>query len=79
MKVGFVGLGRMGQAMTRRLLDGGHEVGVYNRTADKLKPLIDLGANRRRRSKRRQASALRYLRCYPMTPHCSTSLNNQAD
>ena len=44
MRVGFVGLGRMGQAMTRRLLDGGHEVGVYNRTADKLKPLIDLGA-----------------------------------
>jgi 3-hydroxyisobutyrate dehydrogenase-like beta-hydroxyacid dehydrogenase len=44
MKVGFVGLGRMGQAMTRRLLDGGHEVGVYNRTADKLKPVIDLGA-----------------------------------
>jgi len=44
MKVGFVGLGRMGQAMTRRLLDGGHEVGVHNRTADKLKPLLDLGA-----------------------------------
>src|SRR5271170_2665376 len=44
MKVGFVGLGRMGQAMTRRLLEGGHEVGVFNRTADKLKPLTDLGA-----------------------------------
>ena len=44
MKVGFVGLGRMGQAMTQRLLAGGHEVGVYNRTAEKLKPLLDLGA-----------------------------------
>ena len=44
MKVGFVGLGRMGQAMTQRLLGGGHEVGVYNRTAEKLKPLLDLGA-----------------------------------
>ena len=40
MKVGFIGLGRMGQAMARRLIDGGHEVGVYNRTAEKLKPLV---------------------------------------
>jgi 3-hydroxyisobutyrate dehydrogenase-like beta-hydroxyacid dehydrogenase len=44
MKVGFVGLGRMGQAMAQRLLGGGHEVGVYNRTAEKVKPLLDLGA-----------------------------------
>jgi 3-hydroxyisobutyrate dehydrogenase-like beta-hydroxyacid dehydrogenase len=44
MKAGFIGLGRMGQAMARRLLDGGHDLGVYNRTADKLKPLIALGA-----------------------------------
>jgi 3-hydroxyisobutyrate dehydrogenase-like beta-hydroxyacid dehydrogenase len=44
MKVGFIGLGRMGEAMTRRLLDGGHEVGVYNRTPAKLKPLTDAGA-----------------------------------
>ena len=41
MKVGFIGLGRMGEAMARRLLEGGHEVGVYNRTAEKMKPLID--------------------------------------
>jgi len=44
MRVGFVGLGRMGQVMTRRLLDGGHEVGVYNRTPEKKKPLVELGA-----------------------------------
>ena len=44
MKAGFIGLGRMGQAMARRLLDNGHDLGVYNRTADKLKPLIGLGA-----------------------------------
>jgi 3-hydroxyisobutyrate dehydrogenase-like beta-hydroxyacid dehydrogenase len=44
MKVGFVGLGRMGSAMVGRLLAGGHEVGVYNRTPAKLKPLIDAGA-----------------------------------
>jgi len=44
MKAGFIGLGRMGQAMARRILDAGHKLGVYNRTAEKLKPLIDLGA-----------------------------------
>ena len=44
MKVGFIGLGRMGQVMTRRLIDAGHEVGVFNRTPGKLKPLTDAGA-----------------------------------
>ena len=44
MKVGFIGLGRMGSAMTRRLIEGGHEVGLYNRTPEKLKDLIALGA-----------------------------------
>ena len=44
MKVGFIGLGRMGQAMAGRLIEGGHEVGVFNRTAEKLKPLIERGA-----------------------------------
>ena len=44
MKVGFIGLGRMGEAMARRLIDGGHDVGVYNRTTEKLKPLTDHGA-----------------------------------
>ena len=32
MKVGFIGTGRMGGAMVRRLLDAKHDVGVYNRT-----------------------------------------------
>ena len=44
MKVGFIGLGRMGQVMARRLIDAGHEVGVYNRTPEKIKPLTDAGA-----------------------------------
>jgi 3-hydroxyisobutyrate dehydrogenase-like beta-hydroxyacid dehydrogenase len=44
MKIGFIGTGRMGEAMVRRLIAAGHEVGVYNRTVSKLKPLEDLGA-----------------------------------
>jgi 3-hydroxyisobutyrate dehydrogenase-like beta-hydroxyacid dehydrogenase len=44
MQVGFIGLGRMGQVMARRILDGGHDLGVYNRTPDKIKALAGLGA-----------------------------------
>ena len=44
MKVGSIGLGRMGDVMVRRLIDAGHEVGVYNRTPEKMKPLTDAGA-----------------------------------
>lgn len=44
MKVGFLGLGAMGQAMARRLLDAGHDLAVYNRTADKAAGLVAGGA-----------------------------------
>src|SRR5437667_1479775 len=30
MKVGFIGLGRMGKGMARRILDGGHDLAVYD-------------------------------------------------
>jgi 3-hydroxyisobutyrate dehydrogenase-like beta-hydroxyacid dehydrogenase len=44
MKVAFIGLGRMGQAMSRRLLEAGHDLAVYNRTLDKAKSLAAAGA-----------------------------------
>ena len=44
MQVGFIGLGRMGQVMARRILDGGHDVGMFNRTREKTKTLSDHGA-----------------------------------
>ena len=44
MKVGFIGLGRMGSGMAERLLQAGLELTVYNRTPDKVKPLVMLGA-----------------------------------
>jgi 3-hydroxyisobutyrate dehydrogenase-like beta-hydroxyacid dehydrogenase len=44
MKVGFIGLGRMGQVMAARVLDAGHELAVYNRTADKTGELAGRGA-----------------------------------
>jgi 3-hydroxyisobutyrate dehydrogenase-like beta-hydroxyacid dehydrogenase len=44
MKVGFIGLGRMGSAMARRLCEARHDVAVYNRTPEKAKTLADAGA-----------------------------------
>ncbi len=44
MKVGFIGLGRMGQGMARRVLDAGNDLIVYNRTPEKAKDLGDAGA-----------------------------------
>jgi 3-hydroxyisobutyrate dehydrogenase-like beta-hydroxyacid dehydrogenase len=44
MRVGFIGLGRMGAGMAANLLKAGHEVTVYNRTPDKVQPLVEQGA-----------------------------------
>ena len=44
MKVGFVGLGRMGMGMAASLLRAGHEVTVYNRTPGKAQALVEQGA-----------------------------------
>ena len=44
MRIGIAGLGRMGEAIGLRLIECGHELWVWNRTADKTKPLIDAGA-----------------------------------
>lgn len=44
MKLGVVGIGRMGAALTTRLLGLGHEVTVWNRTPDKTRPLVAAGA-----------------------------------
>ncbi|WP_375772067.1 NAD(P)-dependent oxidoreductase [Archangium gephyra] len=44
MKVGFVGLGNMGQPMARNLRAAGHELAVYNRTRAKAEPLRQQGA-----------------------------------
>jgi 3-hydroxyisobutyrate dehydrogenase-like beta-hydroxyacid dehydrogenase len=42
--VAFIGVGGMGSRMARRLLDAGHDLSVWNRTLEKTKDLVDLGA-----------------------------------
>ncbi len=43
MEVAFIGLGRMGANMVRRLSQGGHKVVAYNRTAQKTTELAAEG------------------------------------
>ena len=43
-KVGFIGLGIMGRSMAGHILDGGHELNVYNRTRSKADELVARGA-----------------------------------
>lgn len=44
MRLGFIGLGRMGQAIVPRLLAAGYQVTVWNRTPEKAQPLLSAGA-----------------------------------
>lgn len=43
-RIGWIGLGRMGEAMVKRLLKAGHGASVWNRTAAKAQPLTEYGA-----------------------------------
>src|SRR4051812_43693331 len=44
MHIGIAGTGRMGTAIGARLLEVGHSLIVWNRSAEKTKPLADVGA-----------------------------------
>ena len=44
MKVGFIGLGIMGSRMAANLQKGGHQLVVFNRSAEKAAPLVKEGA-----------------------------------
>src|SRR5689334_2064132 len=43
-RIGFIGLGIMGQGMAKNLLKAGYELTVYNRTVRKAEELAELGA-----------------------------------
>ena len=44
MKIGFIGTGVMGNSLVKHLLEAGHEVAIYTRTAKKAENLVALGA-----------------------------------
>ena len=43
MRIGFIGLGRMGANMVRRLVRDGHEIVIYNRTPEKTREVAAEG------------------------------------
>jgi 6-phosphogluconate dehydrogenase len=44
MRLAMIGLGRMGGNMSERLMKGGHEVVVYDRSAEAIQRYVSLGA-----------------------------------
>jgi 3-hydroxyisobutyrate dehydrogenase-like beta-hydroxyacid dehydrogenase len=46
MKLGFIGLGAMGAPMAKNLLEAGHELAVWNRSPERVDPLVEAGARR---------------------------------
>jgi 3-hydroxyisobutyrate dehydrogenase-like beta-hydroxyacid dehydrogenase len=44
--IGFLGVGRMGSRMARRLLDAGHQLVIHDTNAGALEALVGLGARR---------------------------------
>ena len=60
MKIGMIGLGRMGGNIARRLMRGGHEVVAFDRDAEAVGALVADGRDRaRRRSTTCAASSTR--------------------
>jgi 3-hydroxyisobutyrate dehydrogenase-like beta-hydroxyacid dehydrogenase len=44
MEIGFIGLGSMGGPMSRRLVEAGHKLTVFDTRKEAMEPLIKLGA-----------------------------------
>jgi 3-hydroxyisobutyrate dehydrogenase-like beta-hydroxyacid dehydrogenase len=45
MRIGFIGLGRMGSGLARNLLTGGYSLGVYDLSPAAVARLVEVGAN----------------------------------
>jgi len=44
VRVAFLGMGKMGRLMAARVLTGGHELTIWNRTAERAPELVEAGA-----------------------------------
>ena len=44
MNIGWIGTGVMGKSMAKHLMNNGHKLQVFNRTASKADELVSLGA-----------------------------------
>lgn len=66
--VGFVGVGRMGGPMVRRLLNAGFDVSIYDTNEAVIKPLVELGALRAESPKAVASTAEIVLASLPTPP-----------
>jgi 3-hydroxyisobutyrate dehydrogenase-like beta-hydroxyacid dehydrogenase len=57
LTVACVGLGRMGSGIARNILNAGFPLTVYNRTGEKMKPLVEAGAKSARTPREAAADA----------------------
>ena len=64
MKIGFIGLGRMGHHVAANLLKAGHSVTVWNRRGAGA----GAGRKRRRRRRRRRKTRCKATRSSPCCP-----------
>src|SRR5271154_4607447 len=44
--IGFVGVGRMGMRMVRRLIQAGYAITIYDTSSEAMAPLLEIGATR---------------------------------
>lgn len=44
LRVGWIGTGVMGLSMCKHLINASYNLSVYNRTPEKAKPILDMGA-----------------------------------
>lgn len=57
LSVACIGLGRMGSGIARNIRNAGFELTVYNRTGEKMKPLVEAGAAAARTPREAAAAA----------------------
>lgn len=76
LNLGFVGIGLMGKPMTLRLLDAGFRVSVWNRSRDKLAPVVEAGAIACDSIERLTATSDVVLLCLSDTPAVASVVEN---
>ncbi len=69
MKIGFIGLGHMGNPMARNLLKHGHKLKVYDVVAELLKKLTDLGCEQATSARDCATGVELVITMLPSSPH----------
>jgi 3-hydroxyisobutyrate dehydrogenase-like beta-hydroxyacid dehydrogenase len=64
--IGFIGPGSMNEAMATRLIEGGHQVKVWDRSPEPVSRMVSLGAHAASSPRKRAYLASHFL-CWPMT------------